>query len=158
MILFKSRQAIERDAIAQLLAGMRVACPWLAAQWFAEIECTQEWVTLGQRIANAIVMHQPSALVSASPSIIAIPSSASADESRSQELQTQVWRAQAETRREGERAAQAENDARRWQTELVKANQRAAERIAQLEHELADLRRIVGEQQYQINQMNAPTE
>lgn len=165
MILFESRAAIERQGIRQFVDGMRNEFPILVAQWQTQLERTEDWRNLGQLIARTLANIQPH--VSTPPRFpdsptqpllaFAEPKSPTADESIMEDLKRRLQIAEAASRRESERATKAENEAVSLRWQMDKNAQSANAKIVQLTQEIADLQRIVGEQQYRLNQPSEKT-
>lgn len=158
MILFESRAAIERHGIQQLLNGMRGEFPRLVPGWLEMLERADQWDDLGQRMAQAIKTSAANPLLeftTPTPStFLPIPS----QESLLRDFAEKYQRAEAELKRQRERADRTENEAMSLRWEMDEKEKRAAVQIAQLTAEVLDLQRIVGEQQFRLNQPTETTE
>jgi hypothetical protein len=154
MIVIGSRRDFERQAIRQFLDGMRDAFPTLVPGWLAEAAHTDDWHDLGAHIARAIMAHPaPPPNPNSVLSFLATPPAP--DQSAELRALEQRWQnAEAARQREAERARRAESQAAQSQQELHQAQHQAAAQIARLQDEITHLRRIVGEQQFRLNQLN----
>ena len=151
----------KREDVRQLLSGMRNVFPQQVPAWLAKLEHATDFIDLGSDIADSLavdIQQYVQAQVQAVRQASVQPNHNLESAAEIKDLKEKLELA--ESFRKRAEAHVRESDSKAWQAQLKSENaQKAtAQQIERLKQEIADLQRIVGEQQFRLNQQSKKTE